>query len=64
MSYESREDLFVKVDYEGGVAESIFGYGIYAEDLPEETPARIVQCWTAVEQVADELHEIQNWLYA
>jgi hypothetical protein len=63
VKYETKEDLAAKVDWEGGLAETIFGYGISADELPENTPPRIVRCWTAVEQVSGDLNEIDNWLF-
>jgi len=55
--YASKEDLAAKVDW-----EAIIGYGIYADELPEGTPAEIVQAWTAVQQVRVEVGAIYEWL--
>lgn len=33
--YESRQEIATKADYEGGVLELVFGYGLFPEDLPE-----------------------------
>ena len=62
--YESREDLAAKVDWEGGVSEAINGYGIGADELPEDTPADIVAAWRRVEIIGGDVEFIQEWLYA
>lgn len=36
LMYESWEELATKADYEGGILELIFGYGLSAEELPEQ----------------------------
>lgn len=33
--YASRQELANKIDYEGGLCEAAFGYGIDADDMPE-----------------------------
>lgn len=35
MSYESREDVFDKIDWEGGY-ESVLEYGLHATDMPKD----------------------------
>lgn len=34
--YESRQELANKSDYEGGILEMLFGYGLSVEDVPED----------------------------
>ncbi len=34
--YESRQDLANKADYEGGILEMLFGYGLSVDDVPED----------------------------
>jgi hypothetical protein len=33
--YETRQELANKIDWEGGIFDMIFGYGLYLDDLPE-----------------------------
>lgn len=35
MTYANRAELFDKTEWEGGLAEFIFGYGVGLEELPE-----------------------------
>lgn len=35
-TYESRQELADKADYEGGIAEMLFGYGLHPDDVPED----------------------------
>lgn len=60
--YESREDLASKVEWEGGVTEAINGYGISADELPEDAPGDIVAAWRQVEEIDDAVNSIQCWL--
>lgn len=34
--YDSRQEIADKADYEGGLLEFIFGYGLEVDDLPED----------------------------
>ena len=34
--YENRQEFADKADYEGGLLEFVFGYGVDVEDLPED----------------------------
>ena len=58
MSKYTMQDLAAKVDWEGGVAESIFGYGISAKDVPEE----IREDWALVEAVKSTIISLENEL--
>lgn len=60
--YESVQDLTAKVDYEGGVAEAIIGYGISASRLPEGVPADVVASWERVYSLSGDVDLISRWL--
>lgn len=62
MRYESKEDLAGKVDWEGGVAEAITGYGITTDMLPEDAPGEIVRAWRRIEESGKDIDAIQEWL--
>lgn len=34
--YESRQELSSKADYEGGILDMLFGYGLSVDDVPED----------------------------
>ncbi len=34
--YESRQELADKADYEGGIVDMLFGYGLEPDDVPED----------------------------
>lgn len=55
------EDLYTKIDWEGGIVESMI-YGISAEQLPEETPAKVISAWKKIYEALDSLPVIQDWL--
>jgi hypothetical protein len=62
MKYESVADLYDKVDWEGGLTEALFGYGIAAEDLPDGTPGDIVAAWATLEDLSGTIRGIEAWL--
>lgn len=35
-AYRSRQEVADKADYEGGVLDFVFGYGLSVDDLPED----------------------------
>jgi hypothetical protein len=55
-------ELAAKVDWEGGVAEAITGYGLTLDDLPEDAPAYIKANWKIVQESASAIERIQVWL--
>lgn len=46
MSYRNREDVFGKVDWEGGIDE-VQRYGLSAEDLPQYD-TELIEAWKAM----------------
>lgn len=60
--FESVTALVGKVEWEGGLLEAMFGYGIDAEDLPLDTPENIKTAWAAVRGVRQEICLIEEWL--
>lgn len=59
--FESREDLYAKVSWEGGVMESV-NYGIRHHQLPWDTPREVVEAWERVEDIGDDIDLINYWL--
>lgn len=55
-------ELYAKTDWEGGLVEAIFGYGLRAECLPEGTPPDIVSAWKSLDAVRAEIELIERWL--
>lgn len=43
MDYKSRAELAAKVDWEGGLEEFLFNYGMDPEDAPDEEIAVLIQ---------------------
>jgi hypothetical protein len=63
--YTSKEDLEEKVDWEGGPAQFIFGYGLKPSDLPDGTPDAVKQAVTRLAaQATADLETFRGWLYA
>lgn len=62
--YENRQELANKIDWEGGIFDMLFGYGLRAEDLPEgdvELAQRFAHIETlkgAFERAVDNLTEL------
>ena len=61
--YESKQALADKVDWEGGVAEAIMGYGISSEELPKDTPDEIVEAWKEAEKAKAAFDKINDWIW-
>jgi hypothetical protein len=59
----TKEDLAAKVDWEGGVAEAITGYGISPDALPEDAPSHIKANWKVVYESGRAIQLINEWLY-
>lgn len=60
--YASVAELYDKIDWEGGFPDVIFGYGIYSKDLPEDTPADIIEIWKRLEDMDEDIRKVQGWL--
>lgn len=61
--YESKEALAAKIDWEGGVMESV-EYGIKVTDLPVDTPAPICVAWLKLQEATEYIDAIYAWLEA
>jgi hypothetical protein len=62
--FDSRDELQGKVEWEGGVSEAIFSYGLTADDLPPGTPWEVVKAWRMLEAAREAEEIISVWLYA
>ena len=59
----TKDEIFSKVDWEGGVAETIIGYGLDVTNLPDDAPMEVVKAWNRLRLVASkDIETIQNWL--
>jgi hypothetical protein len=58
----TRDELAAKVDYEGGVAEAIAGYGMSLAWLPDDTPDYIRAAWKRVYDIQPDVEVIEEWL--
>lgn len=61
--YPSREDLAEKADWEGGILELVFGYGMSQEELPDNTPGPVRDAFTRLFDIKSDVRTIQDWLY-
>lgn len=64
MKYNSVFDLASKADWEGGIEELMFGYGIDVSELPDGTPADIVYDFELCLSTEPALARIRTWLDA
>jgi hypothetical protein len=63
--YQTREELEDKAEWEGGPLEFIFGYGLSPDELPEGTPAHVIEAVTRLTtQGSADLETFENWLHA
>jgi hypothetical protein len=60
--YESRRDVWNKVQWEGGILEAL-EYGIRVDDLPEGD-AELAELWQRLEDAYDALEPIQKAIEA
>lgn len=59
----TREELNEKVDWEGGIAEAIIGYGLTADDLPADAYGPVIEAWKRLQsQGARDIRLIGDWL--
>lgn len=59
----TREEIAAKVEWEGGVYETICGYGMDSSVLPEDAPPNVRTCWEMVKAADAAVEVIENWLY-
>jgi len=62
--YNSSRELALKMDSEGGLAEMLFGYGLDADDLPDDMRPDIRENLLKLKALADEYDSVQSWLYS
>lgn len=61
----TREELAAKVDWEGGVAETLTGYGLASGMLPEDAPQTVKSAWERLyTQGREDIEVIEEWLWA
>lgn len=58
----TRQEVAGKVDWEGGVADAIQGYGLDVDVLPEDTPTEVVEAWIRVRESRKDVDLIADWL--
>lgn len=60
--YNTESELNAKIEWEGGLIEAIFEYGISAEDLPRHTPENIRAAWGRLDDAQVDVDLIEKWL--
>ena len=61
----TKEEIEAKVECEGGVGETIMGYGLNPNYLPEDAPQEIKCAWIRLyNQGRKDLDLIEDWLYS
>lgn len=60
----TRQELADKVDWEGGIAEAITGYGIGPANLPDDMPDDVHSAWMRLYNRGTDIGIISEWLYA
>lgn len=59
----TKEEILDKIDWEGGIAEAILGYGLSFEDLPENAPPEVRYAWKELQEQGQEwILTIDRWL--
>lgn len=59
----TREELAGKVEWEGGIAEAITGYGLPASCLPDDVPWEVYEAWQRLSDARHFITTIEGWLY-
>lgn len=62
MAYSNVYELASKADWEGGITEMLYGYGIDIDDLPSDTPLGIVEDFKRALAAAPAINRISEWL--
>ena len=58
-----KAQLAAKIDWEGGILDTIADYGLRAEALPDDTPAEVVSAWENITtHVPAWVDVIEAWL--
>jgi hypothetical protein len=60
--YETVYDLFSKVEWEGGLFETINSYGVSSDELPLGTPTDIIEAWDRIEATGPDAASIWRWM--
>lgn len=58
----TKEELAAKVEWEGGLAEAVFGYGLTRADMPEDAPTWVWANWQCLMDAKGALRRIEEWL--
>lgn len=58
----TKSEIAAKVEWEGGLAETILGYGLSWTELPADAPNEIKAAWLHVQGVRADVERIENWL--
>lgn len=60
--YEDSRDLAEKMYNEGDLGALIFGYGLYAEDLPDDLPVPVREAITRLIWLKDDMDLAEGYL--
>lgn len=59
----TKEEIDAKIDWEGGIAETITGYGLAPSCLPEDAPQSVKTAWERLyTQAREDIDIIDKWL--
>lgn len=58
----TREELAAKVEWEGGVYDTIVDYGLSHIELPYDVPEEIADAWFELEKTERYTRRIEHWL--
>lgn len=58
MKYESRQEVANKADWEGGLLEFVFGYGVDPDEMPDAELSDAVRDLLAMEPLIDRVKQL------
>jgi hypothetical protein len=62
MRFENNREVLEKADWEGGIYDLANGYGVLSDDLPEGTPAYVIEAWDRLRLAGEDETLIQRYL--
>jgi len=59
----TKDEILSKIEYEGGIAETIVGYGLGIDNLPADVPMNVRIAWRTISLYQESYTIITDWLY-
>lgn len=60
----TKEEIAGKIEWEGGVVDTILDYGLDVSFLPDDVPAEVAEAWSRIQDIDEDVSTIEEWLNA